>query len=229
MGAMPSGPRGGSRGGGWSDQGSGRVRRVPRGQPTSRRPQPEQQYDPGDDQGAYGRGQGGEEPEFYDLPQAGQRYADEDWTGEHTWPGEHGRAGRPRSAIHDPWGEPRGLTMPTFSGALPVLPTIGVALLAVILAFVLGRVTAGGEAEVQTASATTLESTTTVSSAPIYHVVQENESLSAIAAQYGLTTDELAIANNIGDANTVFVGQRLVIPSPPPATTLPSTTKKQKN
>jgi LysM repeat protein len=46
------------------------------------------------------------------------------------------------------------------------------------------------------------------------HVVQPGEYLSAIARRYGVSYLAIAQANNIFDANTVFSGQRLIIPAP---------------
>jgi LysM repeat protein len=45
------------------------------------------------------------------------------------------------------------------------------------------------------------------------HVVQPGETLFHIALTYGLTTDQLAAANNITDPTMIYVGQVLVIPS----------------
>ncbi len=45
-----------------------------------------------------------------------------------------------------------------------------------------------------------------------YHVVQMNETLGKIAAQYGVTTAALVRANNITNPNLIRIGQRLVIP-----------------
>jgi LysM repeat protein len=44
------------------------------------------------------------------------------------------------------------------------------------------------------------------------HRVEPGETLSSIAARYGLTTAELAKANHLADPNLVFAGQQLVIP-----------------
>ncbi len=53
------------------------------------------------------------------------------------------------------------------------------------------------------------------------HVVQVGETLSSIAAKYGVTEAALAKANNITNANLIYVGQSLVIPgtAPRPAST----------
>ena len=45
------------------------------------------------------------------------------------------------------------------------------------------------------------------------HVVQAGESLSRIAVRYGVTVQALVTANNIANANQIFVGQRLRIPT----------------
>ena len=47
------------------------------------------------------------------------------------------------------------------------------------------------------------------------HIVAPGESLSGIAAAYGTTTGDLMAANNISDANSIYPGQRLLIPSLP--------------
>ena len=44
------------------------------------------------------------------------------------------------------------------------------------------------------------------------HVVQSGENLFRIALRYGITTDELARANNITDVTRIFAGQELLIP-----------------
>ena len=46
------------------------------------------------------------------------------------------------------------------------------------------------------------------------HVVQRDETLSQIALQYGITVDSIITANSIFDANSIQVGQRLIIPNP---------------
>jgi LysM repeat protein len=64
--------------------------------------------------------------------------------------------------------------------------------------------------------ATNLDTVTCVA----IHVVQPNETASAIAAMYGITVSQLAAANNLANPNVLLVGQKLCIPSvsaPPPA------------
>ena len=48
------------------------------------------------------------------------------------------------------------------------------------------------------------------------YVVREGDSLSAIAARFGVTEEELQRANDIVDPNNIDVGQELVIPAPEP-------------
>lgn len=48
--------------------------------------------------------------------------------------------------------------------------------------------------------------------APVTHVVQPGETLSTIAADYGVDQAELAQANNIANGNLIRAGQKLVIP-----------------
>jgi LysM repeat protein len=44
------------------------------------------------------------------------------------------------------------------------------------------------------------------------HTVQRGENLAGIAAEYGVTADDIVLANNLNDPNRVYVGQRLFIP-----------------
>jgi LysM repeat protein len=114
---------------------------------------------------------------------------------------------------------------------LPTGPTVFVALAMVVLAFLLGRASGGGGDDVATRNVRTVASTTTTTGAPSYHTVGDNETLSSIASQYGLTTDELAVANGIGDVNHVQEGQRLIIPATTLPTLAPTSTapKRKKN
>ncbi len=48
------------------------------------------------------------------------------------------------------------------------------------------------------------------------HIVRSGESLSSIAAKYGLTVQELAAANGITNTNVIYVGTRLSISSEAP-------------
>jgi len=46
------------------------------------------------------------------------------------------------------------------------------------------------------------------------HTVSSGETLSKIAAKYGVTAAAIAKANHIGNMNLIWVGQKLVIPAP---------------
>ena len=46
------------------------------------------------------------------------------------------------------------------------------------------------------------------------HVVQQGETLSKIAAQYGVTVEALMALNSITDPNLIQVGENLAIPAP---------------
>ncbi|PWH20953.1 MAG: hypothetical protein DDG58_00125 [Ardenticatenia bacterium] len=48
----------------------------------------------------------------------------------------------------------------------------------------------------------------------VYHVVAAGETLAAIAARYGVTISEIMLANGIRNANLIYAGQRLLIPTP---------------
>ena len=45
------------------------------------------------------------------------------------------------------------------------------------------------------------------------HVVQKNETLSAIAQKYGTSTSAIQAINGISNPNLLFVGKKLKIPS----------------
>src|SRR5207249_3438640 len=57
----------------------------------------------------------------------------------------------------------------------------------------------------------------TVAAAGRTHTVQVGETLTSIAAQYGISVDSLASANGIATPNLIFVGQQLIIPGGPVA------------
>jgi LysM repeat protein len=106
-------------------------------------------------------------------------------------------------------------------------PTLAIAAIVVVLAFVLGRVTSGGGDDGDAAVRASSAQTTTTTEEVVKHTVQSGESLLGIASQYGVTAEALAAANGIDDQNHVFVGQVLTIPPAviePIATTTTSTT-----
>lgn len=110
-------------------------------------------------------------------------------------------------------------------GALPAIPTLLIASVVVVFAFVLGRATGGGETVVRRVAAT--PATTTTTAAPIQHTVARGESLSGIASKYGIEPDVLAAANGITDFNQVLVGQVLAVPVPAPVAVTTTTKAKQ--
>lgn len=70
--------------------------------------------------------------------------------------------------------------------------------------------------------------TATLSGDPGTHVVQPGESLNSIAGLYGVTVDQLQVANGLLITDTIVPGQVLVIPQPgtPGATPLPPATEQ---
>jgi len=62
-----------------------------------------------------------------------------------------------------------------------------------------------------------------VQSAMTIHVVQRGENLFRIALGYGMTAEELAALNGIADPSSIQVGQRLLVPAAPVATSTPQT------
>lgn len=91
-----------------------------------------------------------------------------------------------------------------------------------VLAFVIGRATAGGDAE--TTAASKVESTTTTTTArPFTHVIGPGDTLSSIAAEYGITLAQLKEANGITN-DIAPLGVELNIPRAPKVTKTSSTT-----
>jgi len=131
---------------------------------------------------------------------------------------------RRRSAVHDPWGGRRRIGLPS---GLPSPSVLLGGFMVLLFAFLLGRCTAGGGNEVSTATNTTIAPATTTTAPAITHTVTRNETLAGIAAQYGLTLNELAVANSLGDPNNIFVGQVLKIPPAGTTITTTSTTLKK--
>ncbi len=54
------------------------------------------------------------------------------------------------------------------------------------------------------------------------YTVQQGDSLSSIAQQFGTTADELARINSIADPNSLSVGQKLQVPRPTSPSPTPS-------
>lgn len=48
---------------------------------------------------------------------------------------------------------------------------------------------------------------------PDFHLVQEGETLTTIAAIYGVNADDIAAKNKIANPNTILAGQRLLLPA----------------
>jgi len=57
---------------------------------------------------------------------------------------------------------------------------------------------------------------------PIIHIVTSGDTLSRIAQFYRVRVDDLVIANELPNINTIYVGQRLIIPESPTATLAPT-------
>jgi LysM repeat protein len=75
-----------------------------------------------------------------------------------------------------------------------------------------------------------LPPTPTPTAPSVAHIVQEGETLSQIAAQYGVSLEALVAANGLANADQIAVGQQLIIPAagavPPTSTPVPQPTKK---
>jgi LysM repeat protein len=56
------------------------------------------------------------------------------------------------------------------------------------------------------------ETTTATPTQPLFHVVALGETLTSIAAQYGIGTAEIMAANNLADEDVIWEGQELLIP-----------------
>jgi LysM repeat protein len=64
----------------------------------------------------------------------------------------------------------------------------------------------------ETAGAATGETTTTTGGTQVIHIVQPGEGLIGIAELYGVSSSDIATANNITNRNVLRVGQELIIP-----------------
>ena len=66
-----------------------------------------------------------------------------------------------------------------------------------------------------------LETTTTLAANPEFYTIQQGDTLSAIAASFGVTVADIVAANGLANADAIQAGQKLVIPG---NGTAPSTT-----
>jgi hypothetical protein len=120
------------------------------------------------------------------------------------------------------------------SPSMPQLPRIGVLLGAVVVAalllFVLptllnigggGVGTPGGGASASpsgAAASASLEPTPIPEPTPQIYTIKAGDALARIARRFGLTLEQLLAANkDIKDANKIKVGDKIVIPTPPPS------------
>jgi LysM repeat protein len=80
------------------------------------------------------------------------------------------------------------------------------------------------------ATDTPLPPTATPTAPSVVHTVQEGETLSQIAAQYGVSLEALVAANGLANADQIAVGQQLIVPAAgtvlPTSTPVPPPTKK---
>ena len=63
-----------------------------------------------------------------------------------------------------------------------------------------------------TPGAQTSEAAPALPTGPFEYVVQEGDSLLSIALRFGVTTNDIIVANTLADPNSVLVGQSLIIP-----------------
>jgi LysM repeat protein len=72
-----------------------------------------------------------------------------------------------------------------------------------------------------------LETTTTLAANPEFYTIQEGDTLSAIAASFGVTVADIVAANGLPNADAIQAGQKLAIPgngTAPVTTTVVATT-----
>jgi len=84
--------------------------------------------------------------------------------------------------------------------------------------------TSAGTTSTSAAVVQTTRPAATTTTVPATYIVQAGDSLSAIAAKFGVKTADLATANGITDPNKIFVGQELIIPTPSPTDSVATTT-----
>jgi LysM repeat protein len=77
---------------------------------------------------------------------------------------------------------------------------------------------------IATTTSTTSSTTTTTTWVPFTYEIQSGDSLQAIADQFGVDIDKLAILNGITDPDAIEAGDELEIPPPSaPSTTVATT------
>ncbi len=59
---------------------------------------------------------------------------------------------------------------------------------------------------------------------PSIYVVQTGDTLNSIARKYGVSVQDITLANNLYNPNSIAVGQELIIPTPGPGTSAPNIT-----
>ena len=114
---------------------------------------------------------------------------------------------------------------------MPNIPRVGILAIALLIAavglFFIGPDLigiGGGSAEPTATPRPSVDATTPPSPTPEpaptpqVYVVQQGDTLSKIAAEFGLSLDELLAANEatIPDPDRIAVGDEIIIPTPPP-------------
>lgn len=72
-----------------------------------------------------------------------------------------------------------------------------------------------------------LETTSTLAANPEFYTIQQGDTLSAIAASFGVTVADIVAANGLPNADAIQAGQKLAIPgngTAPATTTVVATT-----
>lgn len=88
-------------------------------------------------------------------------------------------------------------------------------LLAAAAALVAAAACGGDDSPEDTTTSTTVADTTTTTAATATYTVQQGDTLTEIARQFGTSVDALVQANNIQNPDVLEVGQVLQIPAAP--------------
>jgi LysM repeat protein len=72
---------------------------------------------------------------------------------------------------------------------------------------------APGAAPQATAQPAATQASPTTEAGVVWHTVQRGETVYSIASRYGTTVDAIAAANNLSNPQTIYVGQKLKIPT----------------